>query len=103
MPSKMKSRDPSVAHSISLLMMLSLNPSKSPSLIISESDSVMPSHSVEPSMFSSSSPFDIPHLSNRYCLVLKGVIGASPKTVVVRSVIGFLLGPCFGTELYIYA
>ena len=86
MPSKMKSGDNSIAHSILPSIMLSLNTSKVPSLILSESGSVIPSHSVEPIMSSSLSPSGIPLLSNRYCHVLKEDIGASPKTVVVWSV-----------------
>ena len=89
MLSKMKSIETSIAHSISPSMMLYFNPIKFPSLIISESYSGMSSQSVEPSMSSSSSPFDIPLLSNRYCHMLKGDIGASPNTVVVWSVTGF--------------
>ena len=62
-------------------MMLSLNPIKVPSLIISEPGSVMPSHNVEPNISSSSSPSDITLLSNRYCHVLKGDIGAWPFAI----------------------
>ena len=72
----MKSRDPYVAHIISPSMMLFFNTSKFPTLIISESGSVMPIHNVKPNMSSSSSPSDIPLLSNRYNHVLKGDIGA---------------------------
>ena len=79
MPSKMKSIEPYVSHSISSSMMSSLNPSKVSSLIISVSGSVIPSHSVEPNMSSSSSPYDIPLLSSRYCHVLKGDIGEWPS------------------------
>ena len=62
-------------------MMLYFNPSKVPSMIISESYSVMTSHSVEPNMSSSSIPSGIPILSNRYCHELKGDIGAWPSSI----------------------
>ena len=78
----MKLREPYVAHIISPSMMLSFNTSKVHSLIISESGSVMPSHSVEPSMSYSSIPYDIPLLSNRYCHVLKGDIGACTSAML---------------------
>ena len=81
MPSKIKSRDPYVVHSISPTMKLSFNTSKVPYLIISESGSVMPSHSVEPIMSSSSIPADIPPLSNRYCHVMKVNNVAWPSSV----------------------
>ena len=77
----MKSREPYVAHSISPSMMLSFNPSKVSSMILSDSGSVMSSHSVEPNMASSSIPSTITLLSNRYCHVLKGGIGAWPSDV----------------------
>ena len=72
----MKSRDPYVAHIISPSIMLTFKPSKVPSLIRSETGLVMPSHSLEPIMSSSSSTSDIQLLSNSYFHVLKGDIGA---------------------------
>ena len=81
MTSKMKSREPYVSHSVSPSMMLFLNPSKVPSLIISEYGSGMTIHNVESNMSSSSSPSDISLLSNRYNQVLKGSIFAWPSAV----------------------
>ena len=91
MPSKLKSIYPYVSHSISPSIILSLNTSKVPSLMISESGSIITSNSVEPSMYFSSSPYDIPLLSNGYCNVLRGDIGASPKIVLVWPVKGYPL------------
>ena len=65
--------------------MLSFNPSKVFSLNILKSVSVMPSHSVEPNMSSSSSPSDITLLSNRYWLVLKGDMGTWPSVMTSKT------------------